>query len=113
MDGIRRELGMNDEHIREAEKDRISHQGIMMKITFNRSKKANTDAFAELSFKPADVAASDTIEQNFHYGLFILGTEKHESRRIDNQLRGRAGRQGDPGVSVFFVALDDLIMRKM
>jgi len=45
--------------------------------------------------------------------LFILGTEKHESRRIDNQLRGRAGRQGDPGVSVFFVALDDLIMRKM
>ena len=42
-----------------------------------------------------------------------MGTEKHESRRIDNQLRGRAGRQGDPGVSVFFVALDDGLMRKM
>jgi preprotein translocase subunit SecA len=45
--------------------------------------------------------------------LFILGTEKHDSRRIDNQLRGRSGRQGDPGVSQFFVAMDDEIMRKM
>ena len=53
------------------------------------------------------------IEKDFHYGLFILGTEKHESRRIDNQLRGRAGRQGDAGISVFFVSLDDEIMRKM
>ncbi|KKS98739.1 MAG: Preprotein translocase subunit SecA, preprotein translocase subunit SecA [Candidatus Gottesmanbacteria bacterium GW2011_GWA2_43_14] len=44
-------------------------------------------------------------------GLFVLGTERHESRRIDNQLRGRAGRQGDPGTSRFFVALDDDIMR--
>src|SRR5258706_1708216 len=44
-------------------------------------------------------------------GLFIIGTERHESRRIDNQLRGRAGRQGDPGTSRFFVALDDEIMR--
>lgn len=44
-------------------------------------------------------------------GLFIIGTERHESRRIDNQLRGRAGRQGDPGTSQFFVALDDDIMR--
>ncbi len=44
-------------------------------------------------------------------GLFIIGTERHESRRIDNQLRGRAGRQGDPGTSQFFVALDDEIMR--
>lgn len=44
-------------------------------------------------------------------GLYIIGTERHESRRIDNQLRGRAGRQGDPGTSQFFVALDDEIMR--
>jgi len=44
-------------------------------------------------------------------GLFILGTERHESRRIDNQLRGRAGRQGDPGESRFFLSLDDDIMR--
>jgi preprotein translocase subunit SecA len=44
-------------------------------------------------------------------GLYILGTERHESRRIDNQLRGRAGRQGDPGCSRFFVSLDDSLMR--
>jgi preprotein translocase subunit SecA len=44
-------------------------------------------------------------------GLHILGTERHESRRIDNQLRGRAGRQGDPGSSQFFLALDDNLMR--
>ena len=44
-------------------------------------------------------------------GLFILGTERHESRRIDNQLRGRAGRQGDPGASQFFLSLEDDLMR--
>lgn len=44
-------------------------------------------------------------------GLYILGTERHESRRIDNQLRGRSGRQGDPGVSKFFVSFDDTLMR--
>lgn len=44
-------------------------------------------------------------------GLMVIGTERHESRRIDNQLRGRSGRQGDPGVSQFFVGLDDEIMR--
>ena len=44
-------------------------------------------------------------------GLYILGTERHESRRIDNQLRGRSGRQGDPGTSRFFVSLDDPLMR--
>ena len=44
-------------------------------------------------------------------GLYILGTERHESRRIDNQLRGRAGRQGDPGASRFFLSLDDDLMR--
>ena len=44
-------------------------------------------------------------------GLFVLGTERHESRRIDNQLRGRSGRQGDPGRSAFFLSLDDDLMR--
>ncbi|MBR5791956.1 MAG: preprotein translocase subunit SecA, partial [Ruminiclostridium sp.] len=44
-------------------------------------------------------------------GLFILGTERHESRRIDNQLRGRAGRQGDPGASRFYLSMEDDIMR--
>ncbi len=45
-------------------------------------------------------------------GLHILGTERHESRRIDNQLRGRAGRQGDPGSSVFFVSMEDELIRR-
>jgi len=44
-------------------------------------------------------------------GLFILGTERHESRRIDRQLRGRSGRQGDPGTSKFFLSLEDDLMR--
>jgi len=44
-------------------------------------------------------------------GLFVIGTERHESRRIDNQLRGRSGRQGDPGASKFFLSLDDDLMR--
>ena len=44
-------------------------------------------------------------------GLFIIGTERHESRRIDNQLRGRSGRQGDPGTSIFYISLKDELMR--
>ncbi|RKY25890.1 MAG: preprotein translocase subunit SecA [Planctomycetota bacterium] len=45
-------------------------------------------------------------------GLVVIGTERHEARRIDNQLRGRTGRQGDPGKSIFFVALEDTLMRR-
>src|SRR5262249_22868535 len=45
-------------------------------------------------------------------GLHIIGTERHEARRIDNQLRGRAGRQGDPGSSRFYVSLQDELMRR-
>lgn len=44
-------------------------------------------------------------------GLYVIGTERHESRRIDNQLRGRSGRQGDPGASKFFISLEDDLMR--
>ena len=44
-------------------------------------------------------------------GLFVIGTERHESRRIDNQLRGRSGRQGDQGKSIFFLSLEDDLMR--
>lgn len=58
----------------------------------------------------------DKIEENKKIvlaagGLYVIGTERHESRRIDNQLRGRSGRQGDPGDSKFFLALDDDLMR--
>lgn len=60
---------------------------------FNKKKKSPEDAFAEFKIAPIGTEKPELIEKDFHYGLFILGTEKHESRRIDNQLRGRAGRQ--------------------
>jgi preprotein translocase subunit SecA len=59
----------------------------------------------------ADAALVDHNQVIESGGLFILGTERHESRRIDNQLRGRAGRQGDPGESRFFLSLEDDLMR--
>ncbi|MGD0913088.1 MAG: preprotein translocase subunit SecA [Terracidiphilus sp.] len=59
----------------------------------------------------AQSASSEHEEVIGNGGLFILGTERHESRRIDNQLRGRAGRQGDPGESRFFLSLEDDLMR--
>ena len=60
-------------------------------------------------YKPAIDAEADEVRAAG--GLFIIGTERHESRRIDNQLRGRAGRQGDPGASRFFLSLEDDLMR--
>jgi preprotein translocase subunit SecA len=59
----------------------------------------------------ADTAQKDHEQVIGAGGLFILGTERHESRRIDNQLRGRAGRQGDPGESRFYLSLEDDLMR--
>ncbi|MDY0884014.1 preprotein translocase subunit SecA [Dongia soli] len=58
----------------------------------------------------ADVAAKKEVALQAG-GLFVIGTERHESRRIDNQLRGRSGRQGDPGASRFFLSLEDDLMR--
>ena len=60
-------------------------------------------------YKPAIDAEADEVRAAG--GLFIIGTERHESRRIDNQLRGRAGRQGDPGTTQFFLSLEDDLMR--
>jgi preprotein translocase subunit SecA len=61
-----------------------------------------------LMFDPAKLAPDDEIDVG---GLHIIGSERHESRRIDRQLRGRAGRQGDPGASQFFLSLEDDLMR--
>ena len=66
-------------------------------------------AEAEAKYKEEIQQEADKVREVG--GLFILGTERHESRRIDNQLRGRAGRQGDPGESRFFLSLEDDIMR--
>lgn len=91
----------------------IQINGVNILVKLNPKRKQNTDPYARILVRPQDWDQKDEEEKDLFFGLFILGTEKHESRRIDNQLRGRAGRQWDPGVSVFFVALDDGLMRKM
>jgi preprotein translocase subunit SecA len=67
--------------------------------------------WAEVNAVHAGAAQKEHIKVIEAGGLFILGTERHESRRIDNQLRGRAGRQGDPGASRFYLSLEDDLMR--
>ena len=67
--------------------------------------------WAEIHKGHAETARQDHDQVIASGGLFILGTERHESRRVDNQLRGRAGRQGDPGASRFYLSLEDDLMR--
>ncbi len=67
--------------------------------------------YAELYQQYKDSIAEESEKVKEAGGLFILGTERHESRRIDNQLRGRSGRQGDPGDTRFFLSLEDDLMR--
>ena len=67
--------------------------------------------FAQRQAEHKKVTSAEAEQVRAAGGLFILGTERHESRRIDNQLRGRSGRQGDPGQSRFFIALTDDVMR--
>jgi preprotein translocase subunit SecA len=68
-------------------------------------------ALEENMTKWIDSVEKERAEVKAAGGLYIIGTERHESRRIDNQLRGRAGRQGDPGKSKFYLSLDDDLMR--
>ena len=69
------------------------------------------EKFAELYRERQEELAPEREKVINAGGLFILGTERHESRRIDNQLRGRSGRQGDPGESIFYLSLEDDLMR--
>lgn len=85
--------------------------GITYQIKLNKSRELGN--YALITMSQSDTTPSQWISKDIQFGLFVLGTEKHESRRIDNQLRGRAGRQWDPGVSQFYVSFDDEIMRKM
>ena len=77
----------------------------------NRSQAAEPEAFAEVVKKYEASCRVEHDEVIGIGGLHIVGTERHESRRIDNQLRGRAGRQGDPGSSKFYLSLEDDLMR--
>ena len=79
--------------------------------TDNEDILAARSLFAERLAAHRLVTGAEAEKVRAAGGLFILGTERHEARRIDNQLRGRAGRQGDPGESRFFLALTDDIMR--
>ena len=85
----------------------------MEEIEENKRRKNKT----ELNFKEIRERYEKESKENKEKvislgGLYVIGTERHESRRIDNQLRGRAGRQGDPGESRFFLSLEDDIMRR-
>ncbi len=72
---------------------------------------ANRELFGELKRKYAEKIRPEAEKVCELGGLYILGTERHESRRIDNQLRGRSGRQGDPGESRFYISFEDDLMR--
>ncbi|MCM1525138.1 MAG: preprotein translocase subunit SecA [Ruminococcus sp.] len=94
--------GMDDELISEA----ISYAD-----TDNEEILAAREEYKKLFEKHSESIKGQADEVRRAGGLFILGTERHESRRIDNQLRGRAGRQGDEGESRFFLSLEDDLMR--
>jgi preprotein translocase subunit SecA len=76
-----------------------------------QSETTDSDKYKELVEQFKQTCAREREEVLAAGGLHIIGTERHESRRVDNQLRGRAGRQGDPGSSAFFLSLDDELMR--
>jgi len=78
-------------------------------IIAQAGKKGAVTVATNMAGRGVDIKISDEIKELG--GLYILGTERHESRRIDNQLRGRSGRQGDPGVSQFYLSLDDNLLR--
>ena len=78
---------------------------------FRTNRAAALARYAELVRVFADECKSEGDKVRSLGGLYVLGTERHESRRIDNQLRGRSGRQGDPGESRFYLSLDDELMR--
>jgi preprotein translocase subunit SecA len=73
--------------------------------------EASPEKYAEIYREEYEKWKADYEEVKRLGGLYVIGTERHESRRIDNQLRGRSGRQGDPGRSKFFISMDDDLMR--
>ena len=111
-------LGGNPEYLAKAqlvkmgyEQDVIDQATSFLPIEDEKVKEAkdNYDKFLAHYKKETDAEKEKVLEVG---GLLVIGTERHESRRIDNQLRGRSGRQGDPGRSVFFISLeDDLVHR--
>jgi preprotein translocase subunit SecA len=79
-------------------------------IIINAGQKGSVTIATNMAGRGTDIKLGEGVRELG--GLMIVGTERHEARRIDNQLRGRAGRQGDPGVSQFYVSLEDELMRR-
>jgi preprotein translocase subunit SecA len=97
-EGVRHEVLNAKQHEREAE------------IVTNAGARGAVTIATNMAGRGTDIKLSDEVKKLG--GLAVLGTERHESRRIDNQLRGRSGRQGDAGFSQFYVAMTDELMRR-
>ena len=110
-------LGGNPEYMAKSEMRKMGiEEGLIAMATSSASSEdeAVNEAratYRQLYAKHREAIAPEAAKVREAGGLFILGTERHESRRIDNQLRGRSGRQGDPGESRFFLSLEDDLMR--
>ena len=110
-------LGGNAEYLAKAE---LKHRGLSDELITEATGFGETDdadiiearkIYHELYLKFKEEIAPEAKIVREAGGLAIIGTERHDSRRIDNQLRGRAGRQGDPGTTVFYISLEDDLMR--
>ncbi len=110
-------LGGNAEYLAKAQlrREGMTEEQISDATAFGETKDeeilAARKRFGELMAQYKEEIAPEAEKVRQAGGLFILGTERHESRRIDNQLRGRAGRQGDPGETRFIISLEDDLMR--
>ena len=110
-------LGGNAEFMAKAEMRKMGYEEEMLaeasaySHTEDEAILEARKTFSELNKKYKEEIAPEAEEVRKLGGLYIIGTERHESRRIDNQLRGRAGRQGDPGKSRFYISLEDDLMR--
>ena len=97
LHGVKHEVLNAKHHQREAE------------IVANAGQKGAVTIATNMAGRGTDIKLGEGVKDLG--GLFIIGTERHESRRIDNQLRGRSGRQGDVGASEFYISMDDDLMR--
>lgn len=96
--GVRHNILNAKNHYREAE------------IIENAGQKGAVTIATNMAGRGTDIKLGDDVKELG--GLAVIGTERHESRRIDNQLRGRSGRQGDPGVTQFYLSMEDELMRR-
>ncbi len=110
-------LGGNSEYLAKAEMRRMGYTDELIAEATGFAETDNEEIIeARAQYQSLEKKYKDSIKDEAEKvreagGLFIIGTERHDSRRIDNQLRGRSGRQGDPGASRFYLSLEDDLMR--